>query len=112
MPISEDRNYATPYLPPFCRSGILPRQRLRLSVPVTAGSRSYKETAVYLRLSAVFPLPVESSKDLAPQSFPKLRMAPQSGHVQTMPLHVMPQKFSSMQSEQIMNPQGQLQQKG
>ncbi len=29
-----------------------------------------------------------------------------------MPLQVMPQKFSSMQSEQIMNPQGQVQQKG
>jgi hypothetical protein len=29
-----------------------------------------------------------------------------------MPLHVIPQKFSSMQSEQIMKPQGQLQQKG
>jgi len=29
-----------------------------------------------------------------------------------MPLQVMPQKFSSMQSQQIMNPHGQFQQKG
>ncbi|GLI34416.1 hypothetical protein DAMNIGENAA_18490 [Desulforhabdus amnigena] len=46
------------------------------------------------------------------QSLPKLLMSPQSGHVQTIPLQVIPQKFSSMQSEQIMKPQGQLQQKG
>lgn len=39
-------------------------------------------------------------------------MAPQSGQVQVIPLQVMPQKFSSIQSEQIINPQGQLQQKG
>jgi len=38
-------------------------------------------------------------------------MAPQSGHVHWIPLQVIPQKFSSMQSEQIMKPQGQVQQK-
>jgi len=39
-------------------------------------------------------------------------MAPQSGQVQVIPLQVMPQKFSSMQSQQIINPHGQFQQKG
>jgi hypothetical protein len=38
-------------------------------------------------------------------------MAPQSGHVQVTALQLIPQKFSSMQSEQIMNPQRQVQQK-
>ena len=38
-------------------------------------------------------------------------MAPQSGQVQVIPLQVMPQKFSSIQSEHIMNPQRQVQQK-
>ena len=47
-----------------------------------------------------------------PQSFPKLRIAPQSGHVQLIPLQVIPQKFSSMQSEQIIKPHRQVQQKG
>jgi hypothetical protein len=37
-------------------------------------------------------------------------MEPQSGQVQVTALQLMPQKFSSMQSEQIMNPQGQVQQ--
>jgi hypothetical protein len=46
------------------------------------------------------------------QSLPKLRKAPQSGQVQVMPLQLIPQKFSSMQSQQIMNPHGQFQQKG
>jgi hypothetical protein len=35
----------------FCRSGILSRQGVRLRVPVTAGSRSYKEMAAYLQSS-------------------------------------------------------------
>jgi hypothetical protein len=38
-------------------------------------------------------------------------MDPQSGHVQLIPLQVIPQKFSSMQSEQIMKPQEHDQQK-
>jgi hypothetical protein len=38
-------------------------------------------------------------------------MAPQSGQVQVTALQLIPQKFSSMQSLQIMNPQGQVQQK-
>jgi len=46
-----------------------------------------------------------------PYWFPKGRVAPQSGQVQTMLLHVMPQRFSSMQVWQIENPQAQLQQK-
>jgi len=39
-------------------------------------------------------------------------MAPQSGQVQVTALQLIPQKFSSMQSEQIIKPQGQVQQKG
>jgi hypothetical protein len=37
-------------------------------------------------------------------------MEPQSGQVQVTALQLMPQKFSSIQSEQIINPQGQVQQ--
>jgi hypothetical protein len=39
-------------------------------------------------------------------------MAPQSGQVQSIPLQVIPQKFSSIQSQHIMKPQEQFQQKG
>jgi len=39
-------------------------------------------------------------------------MAPQSGQVQVTALQLIPQKFSSIQSLQIINPQGQVQQKG
>jgi len=67
-----------------------------------AGSICVQEGAFRLDM----PPPAEA------QSLPKGRMAPQSGQVHTMPLQVMPQKFSSMHSEQIMNPQGQFQQKG
>jgi hypothetical protein len=38
-------------------------------------------------------------------------MAPQSGQVHWIPLQVMPHRFSCMQSEQIIKPQGQVQQK-
>jgi len=43
--------------------------------------------------------------------FPSPFWAPQSGHSHVMPLHDMPQKFSSMHSWQMVNPQRQYQQK-
>ena len=48
---------------------------------------------------------------LRPYWFPKGRAAPQSGQVHQMLLHVMPQRFSSMQAWQIWKPHGQVQQK-
>lgn len=44
--------------------------------------------------------------------FPNPFCAPQSGHCQVIPLHDMPQKFSSMQSWQMAKPQRHCQQNG